>query len=512
MWKWIKNLGRRVGKKLGLIENLQNIRDHKKINVDEATYQRIDFNKRMYQGEVKEWHDLRYNGSTGKEIHRKQKTLNMPKVLAKKMARLVFNEGVNISLAKDSEGKEAQWALIDGVVTSNKFIREFQRYLEYMFAMGGVAVEIYLDGEEPKLAYATADAFFPLSSDTEQVDEAVIANRFHEDGYYYTLLKWHEWGEWEVSGDERNYRIKNELYRSKSADSLGEKVGLRELYEDMEPETYFTTESSYFVYIKPNEANNKDITSPLGISIYENVKDTIQMLDVMYDFWYNEFRLGKRRVAVPEYLLKTSYDANGKPYVYFDDSEELFVAMNASEMDEMKMKDMTADLTVDLRVEQVVNSIQSLLDVLAMQTGLSAGTFTFTQGGLKTATEVVSENSETYQTRSSHINVIEDALRDLIVKIYEVATLDNPTAEPLERMDISIDFNDGVFSDSQSLFKFWSEGYSRGLVPQEEAIKRIYKLSDEEAQEWIAKLNQDEQRGALNQQQAIAEAELRIER
>lgn len=508
MWEQIKEIGRKVGRKLGIIKSLQNIKDHKGINVDESAYRRIDLNKRMYQGEVKEWHDLRYYSSTGKQIERKQMTLNMPKILAKKMARLVFNEGVNISLAKDSESKEAQWKLIDGVVTSNKFIREFQRYLEYMFAMGGLAIEIYTDGETPKIAYATADAFFPISSDAEQVDEAVITNRFQKDGYIYTLLKWHEWKTSKDNWGDHNYRIKNELYRSKTTDSIGDKVPLKELYEDMAPESFFTTDNALFVYIKPNEANNKDITSPLGVSIYENAKDTIRMLDVMYDFWYNEFRLGKRRVAVPEYLVKTSHTANGTPYVYFDDTEELYVAMNSGEMEEMQMK----DLTVDLRVEQIVHSIQSMLDMLAMQVGLSAGTFSFTQKGMKTATEVVAENSETYQTRSSHINSIEDALRDLIVTIYQVATLDDEDAEPLDRMDISIDFNDGVFSDSQSLFKYWAEGYSKGLVPLEVAIQRIYKLSSEEAKEWIGMLGQDRVKEVLKREQAIAEVELEMPR
>lgn len=475
MWEQIKEFTRKVGRKLGLIESLQKISDHKQINVEEDAYKRIEFNKRMYHGEVKEWHDLRYQGTVCM-IERKQKTLNMPKVLAKKMARLVFNEGVSISLAKDSEGKSAQWELINDVITSNKFIREFQRYLEYMFALGGVVVEVYLDGDEPKLAYATADAFFPISSDTEDIDEAVIANKFHEDGYYYTLLKWHEWGSW----GEHNYRIKNELYRSKNNDQLGERVALKQLYSDMAEETLFNTDTSLFVYIKPNEANNKDITSPLGISIYENVKDTIQMLDVMYDFWYNEFRLGKRKVAVPDYMVKTRYDANGKPHIYFDDSEELYVAMNSPEMDSFTVK----DLTVNIRSEQVIESIQSLLDVLAMQTGLSAGTFTFTAGGMKTATEVISENSETYQTRSSHVHVVEDALRDLIVKIYEVATMDKPGyVEPLDRMDISIDFDDGIFTDKDAQRKYYTNLGDKGYIPKWYVLKKLMDLSEEEAKQ-----------------------------
>src|SRR5690554_4759322 len=134
MWNQLKQLGRSVMKKLGLIQDLKKIKDHKRINVDEEEYNRIDFNKRLYQGHVDEWHNLKYSG-TKKVIERKQMSLNMPKVLAKKMARLVANEGMNISLAKKSD-KADKWELVQDVFNSSKFIREFQRYVEYMFAMG----------------------------------------------------------------------------------------------------------------------------------------------------------------------------------------------------------------------------------------------------------------------------------------------------------------------------------------------------------------------------------------
>lgn len=502
MWNQLKQMGRRAMKWMGLINELESVQDHKQINVNEENYNRIDLNKRLYQGYVKEWHDLEYKSSTGRDIQRQQKSMNMPKHLAKKMARLILNEKMKISIAEDSS-KEDEWAKVQDVFNSNKFIRELQRYIEYMFAMGGVAIEIYKDGNEPKLAYATADAFFPLSNDAEQVDEAVIVNQFKKGEYYYTLLKWHEWGEW----GEHNYRIKNELYESKDNAKLGDLVPLSTLYEDMEEDNFFTREKPLFVYLKPNEANNKDIASPLGVSVFENAYDTLQMLDVMYDFWYNEFRLGKRRVAVPEHLVRTRTDENGRNHIVFDDSEELFVAMNSQEMESMEMK----DLTIELRAEQVIESIQALLDILSMQVGLSAGTFTFTSQGMKTATQVVSENSETFQTRSSHINSIEDGIRDLVVAVYEVVTLDENVAEPLERMDISIDFNDGVFNDKESLRSFWSANFKDKLAPHKEAIKRIHDLSDEEAQAWVDEIHAENQREVVNRQQAIAQAELGVE-
>ncbi len=514
MWSGIKDLFRKGLRKIGIIQNLEKVSDHKHINISEAQYRDIERNKNIYAGEPVR---LEYRG-TKAVIKRERKSLGMGKVIAKEMASLVFNEGVEIGVEESKDKKKPdkskQWELVNDVFTSNKFRREFQRYLEYMFAMGGMVIEVYTDGVEPKIAYADASAFFPLSNDSEEVDEAVIANTFNQDGKYYTLLKWHEWGDWGTDEGSFNYRIKNELYESNNEDTIGDKVSLDKLYPDMEPQTFFNLENALFIYIKPNEANNKYITSPLGISTFENAHDTLDMLDVMYDFWWNEFRMGKRQVAVPEYMVKTNENAFGAPYITIDDSEELFVALNAAEMDEFIVK----DLTIDIRSEQVIESIQALLDLLAMQVGLSVGTFTFTGEGVKTATQVVSENSKSYQTRSSHINTIEDGLRDLVLAVYEVANmlLDDTDPlkqlEPLERMDISIDFNDGVFNDQQSLLDFYLKAYNSGIVPLRVVIERVFKMSEEDAETWIHEIGEDNMKERIRAQQAAAEVELGLER
>lgn len=518
MWNKIKEFGRGLLNRMGIVTSLNEVSDRKGINISEEQYADINRNKEIYAGKPVK---LEYMG-TKAMIKRERKSLGMGKVIAKEMASLVFNEGVQIGIEKSTDentpDKFKQWELVNEVFASNKFRRELQRYLEYMFAMGGMVIEVYTDGIQPKIAYADASAFFPLSNDSEEVDEAVIANTFNEDGKFYTLLKWHEWGEWETENEkgklqEYNYRIKNELFESKREDKIGKKVPLGRLYPDVEPLTYFSLENALFIYIKPNEANNKYITSPLGISTFENAHDTLEMLDVMYDFWWNEFRMGKRRVAVPEYMVRSNRTADGTPYVTIDDSEELFVALNAGEMDDFKVN----DLSIDIRSEQVIESIQALLDLLAMQVGLSVGTFTFTSEGVKTATQVISENSKSYQTRSSHINTIEDGLRDLVLAVYEVATMlsDDESVtglEPLERMDISIDFNDGVFTDQQSMLNFYSKAMNSSLIPQKEAIQRIFKLSPEDAQSWVDKMNQEDNTRLISAQQAAAGVEMRLER
>ncbi|CCQ21858.1 Uncharacterized ATP-dependent helicase C582.10c [Listeria monocytogenes] len=89
-----------------------------------------------------------------------------------------------------------------------------------------------------------------------------------------------EWNEWQT-----------ELYQSDDSDELGGKVSLKLLFNDIEPVVplpKFTRPT--FIYIKPNIANNKNLTSPLGISVYANALDTLKTLDLMFDSYYQEFK------------------------------------------------------------------------------------------------------------------------------------------------------------------------------------------------------------------------------
>lgn len=71
--------------------------------------------------------------------------------------------------------------------------------------------------------------------------------------------------------------------------------------------------------------------------------------------------------------------------------------MDIGDMDNSKI----ADISVEIRVEEHVSAINALLNILAMQIGFSSGAFTFDGTGVKTATEVVSEQSETFRTKKT---------------------------------------------------------------------------------------------------------------
>ncbi|TMZ50923.1 phage portal protein, partial [Klebsiella pneumoniae] len=192
------------------------------------------------------------------------------------------------------------------------------------------------------------------------------------------------------------YVIRNELYESNGQD-LGIKVALSTLFPDLEEEVRISGLSKpIFTYFKPNTANNIDTQSPLGISIYANALDTMKAIDTAFDSLHREFRLGKKRIIVPSHMVKVVNDPlTGKPLRYFDPSDEVYEALNTDNIDDADIK----DIKTELRVEEHVSAINALLNLFAMQTGFSAGTFSFDGQSVKTATEVVSENSKTFKSK-----------------------------------------------------------------------------------------------------------------
>lgn len=494
MWNKVKGFFRRIGVKMGLIQEIAKLTEHRKINADSVSNARILKNKKIYQGEADE---ITYLTSNGREKTRKPLTLNMGKVIAHEMATLVFNEKAIINI-KNQEVADLEQSLRDSeqefeplndemadfineILASNNFHSEFQRYLEYGFALGGFVIKPYWNGERIKIGYATADTFIPLSWDNDDILEAVFINQERKDENFYTLLEWHEW---DANGE---YTITNELYESTSEERLGVKVSLSTLYKDLEPTVKVAgLERPLFVYIKPNTANNKDMQSPLGISIYDNSHDTLELIDYMYDYLLQELKLGKRRIGVDQSMLKPVIDEHGNIKARFDEEETVFVNVANGEG-----RQSVVDMTVGLRNQQIIDSINSCLEILANQIGFSSGTFTFDKSGLKTATEVVSENSRTYQTRNAHCVIIEQGIKDLVDVLVDMAVLYYDLAERPE-MIVTVDFDDSIAEDRQSNYLFYSRAYLDGLLPKKEALKRVWKISDEEAEEWLAELEAEQ--------------------
>jgi A118 family predicted phage portal protein len=285
-----------------------------------------------------------------------------------------------------------------------------------------------------------------------------------------------------------------------SQDILGIRWPLSDVYPYLEAETVVPVSESLFTYWRTPIANNLDDNSPLGMSIYANALETLHALDICYDSFVSEFRLGKKRIIVPARCIRTVVDpTTGAPVRYFDATDEVYEALQTDSTEDLKIQ----DNSVELRVEEHVKAINAFLSILCLQTGFSAGTFTFDQHtGLKTATEVVSENSKTYKTIKTIQNQLAPALERVVRSIVDVAALydmeyDGKKVEDLASggYHVTISFDDGVTQDRQtninegvmlvgagllSKYTFLTDRkYGQGLTP-EQATAQLERIKGEQ--------------------------------
>lgn len=474
--------------KIGLIKSLKDISDHKDIEINKEMFDKIEEWKALYKGHAK-FHDITYHTIEGQK-KRKMDTLGVPKVASSEMASLIYNEKCEISIDNEVVSK-----LIEDVFKNNKFNKKFQDFLEYSFAHGGMVIKPYVEDDKIMLSFVTADCFIPISWNNDTIYEAVFPNEFHKGKKKVTHLEWHLW-------ENVEYIIKNEVYESDNDSELGTKTRLEKYFPNLEEITTIENiERPIFSYFKPNTANNIDTKSPLGISLYANATDTIKAIDTAFDSLHREFRLGKKRIIVPESMVKTVFDSEGRRHRYFDSSDETYESFNTGNMDDAQIH----DINVELRVEEHVGAINALLNLFAMQTGFSSGTFTFDGQSMKTATEVISEQSKTFKTKQSHEVIIEAALQELVRSIVAIAEHYQEGFKAPEEYEVTVAFDDSIAQDSEAEANRQIKLVQAELQSRKRAIIELFDVTEKEAEEIIAEIQSEQRQSSPGLQQLQAE-------
>ena len=471
--------------------NLNSILDHPKIAVSQEEYSRIQHNLTYYQSK---FDDVEYINSEGDVKRRKFNHLPIARTASKKIASLVYNEQAEIT----SDNKSVD-EFISYTLDNDRFNKNFERYLESGLALGGLAMRPYVDGDRIRVAFVQAPVFLPLQSNTQDVSNAAILTKaIKSEGrknVYYTLVEFHEWvtadgNEQGSTKDKSYYRITNELYKSDISDALGQRVNLSELYPDLEPVTMFKDLSRpLFTYLKTPGMNNKDINSPLGLSIFDNAKTTIDFINRTYDEFMWEVRMGQRRVIIPEQMAKLTAQRGDGSITFkrrFETDQNIYTQLGGGDMDANSIK----DITTPIRSNDYITAISEGLKLFEMQIGVSAGMFSFDGKSMKTATEVVSENSDTYQMRNSIAALVEQSIKELCVSICELGKATGLyKGEIPELEDISVNLDDGVFTDRNAELAYWMQMVSAGFAPQRLGIQKTLNVSEEEAKDYLVEIN-----------------------
>lgn len=459
--------------------------------------------KYLYKGFYSAWHKIPAPTVADPYAVRRMERMDMAKACSAELAGLIWNEQCEVHVSQDGDTEDLHPLedFIHDVLDDNNFMEKMQEHVEQSLALGGGALKAWADGqhteegnlipgtEKINIGYCMADQFVPTAWDNAKVTEGVFISRQAKDGYYYTRLEWHKW-------DGTTYWVSNELFRTEMRkggdgepqDILGFRYPLQTIYPFLSEATPLQgLSTSLFTYYRTAIANNLDDNSPLGVSIYANALSTLHALDVCYDSFIREFRLGRRRIIVPTQCLRTVIDpVTGTPRRYFDATDEAYEAFATDDPEALKIQ----DNTVSLRVDEHVSAINAFLSILCLQLGFSAGTFTFDRAtGLKTATEVISENSKTYKTIKSHQRQIKKAIKDLIESILAVASVYDIHHNGIsirslveKGYECKVTFDDSILQDRQTNVNEGILLMSNGVMSKLTYMTKMLGMTEEEAE------------------------------
>lgn len=424
--------------------------------IPDSFYSKVYEWKSWYQGDVKGFHN--YTVQNGeRQVKCRRYSLGMGKKLCEDWANLLMNEKVQITL----EGQKEQ-DFIDLVLTENNFTVKANEMQELKSALGTVAYVPRVIGQEISesgdivpgnasgivLDYVTIENIYPLSWQNGYISECAFSSEVTRGGKDYLYLQIHR------RGDNGNYVIENRIYRYDNEQLADEQLVNVKGFENIPPVVHTGSDKRQFVIDRPNIANNVNYLLPTGIAIYANAIDVLQGVDIAYDSYVNEFKLGKKRIMVKP---SAAQYLDGTPA--FDPDDVVFYVMPEDTEDGA----VVTPIDMTLRTAEHNTGIQDQLNILSSKCGFGETYYRFDGGSVATATQVISENSTMFRTIKKMEIVLEQALVELcriLLRLGNTAM----NAGLNEDVEISIDFDDSIIEDKQSEFSHDMQMLSAGIM------------------------------------------------
>ena len=398
-----------------------------------------------------------YNGA--KRVTKTRKSLNMAKRVPEDWANLLLNEKVEIVI----DG-ETQQAAIDEVLHANNFRVRGNQLVELAFALGtGAFVELLDKDGNVDIDYIRASMIFPLTYKNGEITECAFASETRREGSTFVYLNIH------TKDKGGNYVIRNAYFKKQ-----GDNIMPVNLPEDVEEEIKTGSPVPLFQIIKPNVVNNLDLDNPMGISVFANAIDQLEGVDLAYDSYCNEYRLGKKRIVIPVKMARVQMDEDGTTKPIFDYEDTEFYAVTGAD-ESLGIK----EINMDIRSEAHESGIKTMLNTLAKNCGLGDTYYDYQSSGVKTAKEVVSEESDLFRNLKKHELILESALKGMIAAIASLKGME------IDHATVAINFDDSIIEDTGAEKERFLQEIRDGVRQKWEYRVRFFGETEEEAKAQI---------------------------
>lgn len=420
--------------------------------LDPTFYRLVETWRSWYNSNVRKFHRYKVYRGNGSSVNCTRYSLGMAKKVCEDMADLLLNEKVAITIADPTTD-----AYVKGVLEANTWEELGNEYQEWKAALGTVAYVVYVKdasvdedgnmvGGSIGINYVDAAHIYPTSWQNKVVTECIFTFHKTYKRKKYVHFQYHRLEDI-PGGSKKQYVVENSVVentkgpgRELTPEEWMEIPAFSGLAERMET----GADQPLFVIDRLNMVNNadEDTTNPMGVALFANAVDIIRKLDLEYDSYANEFSLGRKRIFVaPEFLTTQGGDAIFDPEdtVFYELPEDYF----------KNSKEAMHEVNMNLRIEEHSKAITDDLNFLSSKCGFGTKRYKFESGQVKTATEVISENSDLYRTLQKHELILERVLIQLI-RIIIRAGISIGIQGLQEDAEIAIGFDDSIIQDKDA--------------------------------------------------------------
>ena len=455
--------------------------------VNPAYYRQIEIWRSWYNSNVKKFHRYKVYRGNGTSVNCLRHSLGMAKKVCEDMADLLLNERVTITIAD-----QATDTFVKDVLEDNTWGELGNEYQEWKAALGTVAYVVYIKdatvdgagnmtGGSVGINYVEASHIYPTSWQNKVITECIFTFPKTYKRKKYVHIQYHRLEDI-PGGYGKQYVIENTVVENTTGagreltpdqwEQIPEFSGLAERIETGSDQPLFTIDRLNIV----NNAD-EDTTNPMGVSLFANAVDIVRKLDLEYDSYANEFSLGRKRIFVtPEFLS----NANGSPV--FDPNDTVFYELPEDYFNRAESKEAIREVNMELRIEEHSKAINDDLNWLSLKCGFGTERYKFEGGGVKTATEVISENSDMYRSLTKHELVLNRVLIQLVRTIIR-AGVSAGIPGLNENTDIVIGFDDSIIEDKTTERQNDRQDVAMGVMSLAEYRAKWYGETKEQAQE-----------------------------
>ena len=253
--------------------------------------------------------------------------------------------------------------------------------------------------------------------------------------------------------------------------NLGQEINLEEVPEwsDIAPYVEFqNADRMLFSYFKIPLANNTDIHSPLGVSIYARAVNQIRDADEQYGAVLWEYKSKETAIqAADEFFRKNRQGEAILP----KGKERLYRAMGPNVMSRDGNPFFNA-YSPEIRDESFFNGYNRIIQKVEFNCGLAYGTLSDPQVVDKTAEEIKASKQRSYATVKSIQNSLGNALENLVAAVEVWMSLGSISADG--KVEVSCSWDDSLVTDKKYETEQLRADFSMGVVgPVEYRMKRF---------------------------------------